>query len=159
MGVESDADRVRFPTPHRGAKRLAAVVLVLGGLLRGAEVVARGQEPLGIAAAVAAVTLGVAVALRTRSGPWVDAQGWHAPGRGRNQLVPWREVTKVRVVPTGDRAVWGLETDPDRGPLTRWAVTDADDVADALDAMRPWARAEDAELVDLTRGRSGRPSS
>jgi hypothetical protein len=150
MGVEVDAERVRFPTPHRGAKLAAAVVLVLGGLARGAEVVLRGQEWLGVAAAMAAVALGVIVAARTRTGPWVDAQGWHAPGRGRNRLIPWAEVTKVRVVASRERAVWGLETDPDRGPLTRWAHGDLDDVPEAVAAIEPWAQAHDAEVVDLT---------
>jgi hypothetical protein len=150
MGVRIDAERVRFPAAHRGAKLAAAVVLLLGGAARGAEVVLRGDEPLGIAAALAAAALGVAIAVRTRSGPWVDAEGWHAPGRGRNRLIPWGEVTKVRVVGRGERALWGLETEPDRGPMHRWASSDLDDVAGALAAIRPWARDHAAEVVDLT---------
>jgi hypothetical protein len=157
MGVQIDEARVRFPAANRGARLAAAVVLVLGGAARGAEVVVRGQEPLGVAAAVVAVALGVIVALRTRSGPWVDAHGWHAPGRGRNRTIPWAEVTKVRVLGNRDRALWGLETEPDRGPLTRWARTDLDEAADALAAIRPWAGQHGTRLVDLTHlgGRDG----
>jgi hypothetical protein len=150
VGVRIDADHVRFPASHRGAKLAAAVVLLLGGVLRGAEVVLRGEEPLGIAAAVAAVALGVVIVVRTRRGPWVDTSGWHAPGRGRNRLIPWAEVTKVRVVGTGDRAVWGLETEPDRGPLTRWTSTELDEVADVVAKIRPWADDAGTEVVDLT---------
>jgi hypothetical protein len=157
VGVTVDAARVQFPAPYRGARLAAAAVLVLGGAVRGAEVALRGQEPLGIAAAVAAVALGVIVAVRSRTGPWVDAEGWHAPGRGRNRLIPWAEVTKLRVVATGEHALWGLETDPDRGPLTRWARTEVADVAEAVTTLRPWAEAHDVEIVDLTRrGHAGR---
>jgi hypothetical protein len=155
MGARSDADRVGFAAAHRGAKLAAAVVLLLGGVARGVEVALRGDEPLGIAAALAAAALGVAIALRARSGPWVDAEGWHAPGRGRNRLIPWEEVVKVRVLERGDRALWSLETDPDRGPMHRWASSDLADVADAVAAIRPWARDHGAEVVDLTRRERG----
>ena len=151
MGVRVEDGRVHFPVPHRGLRLAAAVVLALGGAARAVEVILRGHEPLGVAAGVAAVALGVIVAWRTRSGPWVDAEGWHAPGRGRNRRIPWDEVTKVRIVGAGGHASWGLETDPDRGPLHRWTRTPLGDVGAALDPIRQWAATHGTEVVDLTR--------
>jgi hypothetical protein len=150
--VEVTADRVVFPpVGGRRLRLLAAIVLVVGGLVQAAAGLVTTSWVLG-AAGVVAVAFGVSVGRSGRRGTSVTAAGWTDPTRVRNRELPWTEVAKVRVTGVGGRATVTLERrGVESDPGLRVARLPLSDVPAVLERIEPWADLADVELVDLTR--------